>query len=286
MAGGFSVGELLLGVSGVAILRHWGLDSDVVQDQVATMARLLDRHREGAWKHVERPEQSVTAGYTDWAAVYDDPGNPILSAEQPAVWELLKGYPVGQALDAACGTGRHAGYLAELGHEVWGIDATPAMLERARAKVPGGRFEVADLEALPLDDGSVDLAVCGLAQTHVAELGPAIGELARVVRPGGRVVISDVHPFSVLLGAHAAYSNEHGARGVIRNHVHLASDYLSAFRDAGLEVTGCLEPLFGQKEIDMLPSASEEPDLYRLALTGLPIVIVWEAVRSPRAAAA
>ena len=85
MAGRFSIGELLLGVSGMVILRHWGLDSDVVQDQVDTMARLLDRHREGAWRHVERVEKSVTAGYADWAAVYDDPGNPILSVDRKSV---------------------------------------------------------------------------------------------------------------------------------------------------------------------------------------------------------
>ena len=286
MASGFSVGELLLGVSGVVILRHWGLDSDVVQDQVDTMARLFDRHREGAWEHVERSEKSVTAGYTDWAAVYDAPGNPVVSAEQPVMWELLKAYSIGQALDAACGTGRHAGYLAQLGHEVQGIDATPAMLEKARTKVPQGHFEVAELESLPLEDASVDLAVCGLAMAHLVHLGPAIDELARVVRPGGHVVISDVHPFAVGLGAHGGYSNEHGEHGIIRNHVHLASDYLSAFRDAGLEVTRCAEPLWGQKEIDLLPSASEEPDLFRLALTGNPIVIVWETVRSPQATGA
>ena len=284
MAGRFSVGELLLGVSGLAILRHWGVDSEVVQDQVDATARLLDRHREGAWPPVDEPEKSVTAGYTEWAPVYDAPGNPVLAAEQPAVWERLRSYPIGQALDAACGTGRHAGYLAQLGHEVRGIDATPAMLERARAKVPQGRFEVADLESLPLDDASVDLAVCALAMTHLADLGPAIDELARVVRPGGHVVISDVHPFSVALGAHAAYSGEDGERGVVRNYVHLPSHYLSAFRDAGLDVTGCVEPLFGQKEIDMLPAASEEPDLFRLALIGQPIVIVWETVRSRQAA--
>ncbi len=283
MAGRFSVGELLLGLSGMTLLRHWGLDPDIVEDQVGTMARLLDRYREGAWEDVERAEKSVTAGYADWAAVYDDPGNPIVSAEQPVVRELLKSYPVGRALDAACGTGRHAGYLAQLGHEVRGIDATAAMLERARAKVPGGRFEVAELEALPLEDGSVDLAVCALALTHSARLGPAIDELARVVRPGGHVVISDVHPFAVSFGAQGHYTNEHGEHRVIRNYVHLASDYLAAFRDAGLEVTGCVEPVYGQKEIDMLPSASEEPGLYTLALSGEPIVIVWETVRSSQA---
>ena len=179
MAERFSVGELLLGVSGMVLLRHWGLDSEIVRDQVATMARLLDRYRRGAWEDVERSEKSATAGYADWAAVYDAPGNPILSAEQPVVWELLKAYPIGQALDAACGTGRHAGYLAELGHEVRGIDATSAMLERARTKVPEAHFEVGELESLPLETASVDLAVCGLALTHLARLGPAIRELAR-----------------------------------------------------------------------------------------------------------
>ena len=63
------------------------------------MARLLDRHREGAWPHIDQPEKSVTAGYADWAAVYDAPGNPILSAEEPVVRELLKSYPIGQALE-------------------------------------------------------------------------------------------------------------------------------------------------------------------------------------------
>lgn len=95
-------------------------------------------------------------------------------------------------------------------------------------------------------------------------------------------MISDVHPFAVSLGAHGHYSNAHGEHGVVRNHVHLASDYLSAFRDAGLEVTGCVEPVYGQKEIDMLPSAREEPELHTLALSGYPIVIVWETVRSPQ----
>ena len=84
-----------------------------------------------------------------------------------------------------CGSGRHAAYLASLGHRVIGIDATPDMLDLARAKAPTARFETADLAALPLPDGSVDLAVCALALTHCADLGPPISELARVVRPGG-----------------------------------------------------------------------------------------------------
>ena len=59
------------------------------------------------------------------------------------------------------------------------------MLERARAKVPGASFSLARLDALPLEEASVDLDVCALALTHEADPSPAIKELARVVWLGG-----------------------------------------------------------------------------------------------------
>ena len=103
------------------------------------------------------------------------------------------------------------------------------MLEVASAKVPGARFKIADLTEIPLTDGEMDLAVRTLALTHCPDLGPAVKELSRVVRPGGRVVISDVHPFYVMLGAHGICRRGQGEFGFVKNHVHLPSDYLSAF---------------------------------------------------------
>ena len=156
-----------------------------------------------------------------------------------------------------------------------GVDATPEMLEHARAKVPAARFETGDLTALPLRDGAVDLAVCSFALAHCADPGPAVSELARVVRPGGHVVISDVHPFSVILGAQARYRAA-GGRGFVRNHVHLASYYLEAFQSVGLDVVRCLEPLWGEQEIATFEFADEFPDMLDAAVKGLPIVIAWE----------
>jgi ubiquinone/menaquinone biosynthesis C-methylase UbiE len=98
-------------------------------------------------------------GYDRWAPFYDEPGNMLLEIEQPIVREILDGLPVGVALDAACGTGHHTAYLASLGHEVIGVDTSPAMLERAREKVPGGTFHEADLHDIPLAEESVDLVV-------------------------------------------------------------------------------------------------------------------------------
>jgi ubiquinone/menaquinone biosynthesis C-methylase UbiE len=118
---------------------------------------------------------------------------------------LLGKLEPGSALDAACGTGRQAAVLAELGHRVLGVDATPEMLERARERVPQAEFRIGSLTDLPAESASFDLAVCSLALTHLEEPAPAIAELARAVRPAGRIVISDVHPTWIALGAQAAY---------------------------------------------------------------------------------
>ena len=61
------------------------------------------------------------------------------------------------------------------------IDQSPAMLQRARAKVPGARFMEGDLTAMTLPDASVDAVVCALALVHVEDLDGAMHELARVV---------------------------------------------------------------------------------------------------------
>ena len=194
--------------------------------------------------------------------------------------ELVARYPAGLALDAACGTGRHTAYLASVGHRVTGIDSTPEMLEVAKAKVPQARFETADLTAIPLSDEAMDLAVCSLALTHCSDLGPPMRELARVVRPGGHIAISDVHPFSVMLGGQGRYRRNQTEHGFVRNHVHLLSDYLTAFRAAGLDVVQCLEPLWGERETAAIEFVNEMPDLMEAAVKGTPIVIVWGLEKS------
>lgn len=274
-------GDFILGLQGLAILRSWMLDLATIRARAQKILEISDDYEKAPWSNpIVVDERTVTAGYAEWAAGYDTERNPIILAEEPVVHELLSRYPRGAALDAACGTGRHAAYLAALGHEVTGIDATAEMLEKAKARVPSAQFETADLLAIPLPDGAMDCVVCTLALTHCADLGPPVQELARVVRPGGRIVISDVHPLMVLLGVHGGYRQSQTEYGVVRNHVHLASDYLTAFDKAGLKVIKCIEPLWGEREIATMGFAEQVPDLTESAVKGLPIVVVWELEKS------
>jgi SAM-dependent methyltransferase len=196
------------------------------------------------------------------------------------VWGLLDELPPGRALDAACGTGRHAAHLAERGHEVTGVDASPEMLELARARVPQARFRDGDLRALPVDDAEFDLVVCALALGHCEDLDAPVAELARAVRPGGSVVLSDLHPAMSVAGGQALFEAADGSLAFVREHVHLHGEYLEAFADNGLDVVRCVEPRFGPEEAAMQGMAAQFiPVATEAAFAGLPGALVWQLER-------
>jgi ubiquinone/menaquinone biosynthesis C-methylase UbiE len=239
---------------------------------------------------------AVRDGYAQWAPSYDEPGNELLEAEEPVVREILDTLPVGVALDAACGTGRHAAHLASLGHEVIGVDASPEMLAVARAKIPEGEFHEGELTDLPLADDSVDLVVCAIALAHVPELAPAFAELARVLRPGGHLVLSDSRGLIGDIGLPLARTRPDGTFGYMPIWSRLASDYLAAALPLGFQVRRCEElrrrtPLVDAEGRDLADPVTPEhrpgtppniwalhrfaPEATNAAYRGLPHAIVW-----------
>ncbi len=105
-----------------------------------------------------------------------------------------------EALDIGCGTGATAFLLASLGFRVTGVDPSPDLLvEAARgvaalpASAPPPRFVSGWAERLPVGDASQDLAICECVLSLTAEPDPAVAETARVLRPGGAFLVSDVY---------------------------------------------------------------------------------------------
>ena len=191
----------LLGVEGLALLRSFTgeFDREFAEARIAEVRRLLDDESLAHGVDVDRLD--TVPGYDLWAGTYDRPGNAAFDLDEPWLKELVDPLPPGDVLDAACGTGRYSAVLAGRGHRVVGVDSSPGMLARARERVPGGDFRLGDLARLPVADAAADLVVCGLALTHVSDLGPVLAEFARVLRPGGHVVLCDVHPESVARGS-------------------------------------------------------------------------------------
>ncbi|WP_433504566.1 class I SAM-dependent methyltransferase [Pseudonocardia halophobica] len=276
-----TLGELTVGVEGLALLRLLHADgTDAATARAMRMAEtrdLLGRlERDPSLQGPLGVELDLREGYARWAPTYDGPLR-LFSIEEPPMRSRFDAWPAGEVLDAACGTGRHAVRLAERGHVVVGVDQSPDMLERARTKIPGGRFLEGTLTDLPLPDASVDAAVCALALVHVPELEPAVAELARVVRPGGRILVSDVHPFLVQLGWQAQFPSETG-RSYMRLHRHRVTDYARAALAAGLVVHGAEEPVL-TPEAAVTPTVELVPEATRTAFVGLPGVVVWELAR-------
>ena len=116
--------------------------------------------------------------------------------------ELARVGPGSRVLDLATGTGDLALELARRvapGGEVVGADFSEGMLDRARAKLAAAeglevrpRFEWADAMQLPYDDDSFDAATVGFGVRNFEDLGRGLAEMARVVRPGGRVVVLEI----------------------------------------------------------------------------------------------
>lgn len=123
------------------------------------------------------------------------PSGARLRHEAVAALRLRPGASV---IDVGTGTGLTLPYLAAAvgrGGRVVGLDRSPAMLAGASRRAPAPPVELVEADAthLPFEDGSFDAAVSTYGLTAIAGIDAALDEMVRVVRPGGRLVVADVH---------------------------------------------------------------------------------------------
>lgn len=189
------------------------------------------------------------AAYALWAPTYPPRAhNPLMALEQQTVLSLLPPLDGLTVLDAGCGSGRYLRELQSLGVHAIGVDLSPAMLSRARQV--SGRIARGDICALPLASAAVDAIVCGLALSDVPKLEAALAELARVLRPGGCIVYSVVHPIGATQGWSRTF--DVGRRSIaIDSYWHGVARHRKACLSAGLEVNAWQEPV--------LPEAPDHP---------------------------
>lgn len=149
-------------------------------------------------------EAQVRAMFDRIAGLYDRM-NTVMTAGLHHQWrrraaDLTRLSPGGRALDVACGTGDLALELASrvgLEGTVVGTDFSERMLDLARQKASAldlgqVRFEYANALALPYDDGQFDAATVGFGARNFRDLEQGLGEMVRVVKPGGRVVVLEI----------------------------------------------------------------------------------------------
>jgi SAM-dependent methyltransferase len=141
-------------------------------------------------------EDSIRAEFTHQTESFAR--NPVATMAETlgALVELVPEDPAASWLETACGPGAISRALAPRVGRAHGVDLTPAMVEKAREEaeregLANAAFSVADATALGFDDAGFDGAVTRFSLHHIPAPGRVLAEMARVVRPGGWVVVSD-----------------------------------------------------------------------------------------------
>ena len=184
-------------------------------------------------------------GTQEWVARIRSGMGGRVHAHDASLDELLPP-PRGLTLDVGCGEGRVSRELRARGYDVVGFDGSETLVGDARAADPLGRYEVARIDALPVGDGAAELAVCINVVPHVHDLAGAARELARVLAPGGVLVVGTIHPVAQA-GEYDEEADELRLRGYferkphavplgeyeVHHHHRTIEDYIRAFLAAG-----------------------------------------------------
>jgi malonyl-CoA O-methyltransferase len=194
-------------------------------------------------KRAPRPTNpAVRDGYDRWSEIYDHEANPLIGLEEPVVREALGDVAGLNVLDLGCGTGRHALWMAGSGASVTAVDFSEGMMEKARAKAGAEnvRFLVHDLhQRLPFADAAFDRVVSGLVLEHLRDLGPFLLEARRVLKAGGRAVLSGMHPAMFLRDVRARFYDPATGEKVEPGSVpHTVGDLVMAAVRAGFALEG------------------------------------------------
>lgn len=202
-------------------------------------------------------EVSVQEGYALWAASYDQEFNAFIFLEERQVERLLAPFSFTNVLDVGAGTGRHALRLARRGARVTALDQSPQMLAVARQAAQREGLPIA-FHLLSLDDdlpfeaNQFDLLICALTLCHVPNLAHTLGEFARVLQPGGYLLITDFHPIHTLYGWRTAFQSE-GVTYHLPTIGRTRDDYLEAITASGLAIREVAESLVGETPEGSLP---------------------------------
>ncbi|HEY1471051.1 MAG TPA: methyltransferase domain-containing protein [Candidatus Acidoferrum sp.] len=220
---------------------------------------------------------SAVEGYRAWASSYDRDLNPMLALEKRFLETLLPPAAGLDVVDLGCGTGRWLEWFQGMhARSLLGVDSSAEMLEIAREKLGGAaRFAQADCADVCFESFSADLILCNFVLSYIEDAGAFLGKVRKMLRAGGSVFITDVHPeTSSRLNWRRGVRVEDEFREIQTFHRSLEV-VVGLCESANFSVNVCLEPRFGEPEREIFCASGkqeyfeeikEHPAIYMLQL--------------------
>ena len=155
---------------------------------------------------------------------------------------------------------------------MFGTDFCREMLLQARKKPSlAGKLVLAHSAALPFASECADAALCALSLGHIPEAAKAIAELARILRKGGRLIVTDFHPDALLHGWKRTFRSG-GQSFEIETYPYTKESLIDHARRSGLVLEDLLEPCFDEPEREIFLRAGK-PELFEQT-RGIPAVLI------------
>jgi ubiquinone/menaquinone biosynthesis C-methylase UbiE len=191
---------------------------------------------------------SPQPAYDEWAEHYDDE-DPSTMLDQPFLMSVIQPFEGCRILDLGCGTGRYLRLVGQGSYAV-GVDLSRGMLTRARRQTSAAiaaRWVQASVECLPFRAQSFDRVVSGLVLDHVRELRLFFDGIARTLKPGGRAVVTAVHPDMQRLTGPTVRFTAAGREYHTQGTIHEIREILAAVTQSDLSVEQLQEPPVDQQ---------------------------------------
>lgn len=174
-------------------------------------------------------------GYDLWSQFYDSYPNPTVALDDltfPQCYSHLQNQNI---LEVGCGTGRHTVRLLEAKNKVTGIDISEGMLAQLKRKITNpdlvllqGDFVIAEIPGSPFD-----ALVTSLVLEHIPDLKSFFASAGKILKVGGKIYISEIHPSRTADGVFAHFKTVDGDEVHLKSSPHRSEDFINAAIESG-----------------------------------------------------
>jgi ubiquinone/menaquinone biosynthesis C-methylase UbiE len=187
-----------------------------------------------------KKETGPAEAYDNWALSYDNqPENLMLALDEVLINEIFSttDFTTKVIADIGCGTGRYWQKIFDSKPaRLLGYDVSEGMLDILKEKIPFAEtFLLTNNRLKELKDESCDIIISTLTVAHIKNIEEALHEWARVLKPGGEMIITDFHPDALAKGAKRTFRHNNEPV-IIRNYVHSIEKLKAIIRQLNLEI--------------------------------------------------